>query len=100
MTNIKEITAEDINHLAELTRLELTQEESNKYAVHMNATVHFIENLQELKTDDIEPTNNGLATENVFFEDGKESSRTLTQEQALKNAKNKTDAFFVVKKIM
>lgn len=100
MAKKKEISIDDINHLAELTRLQLTPQECAKYTSQMNATVDYIENLQQLNTDNVLPTNNGLSIENICFEDGIKSTRTLTQEQALKNSKNKSSAYFIVKKIM
>jgi aspartyl-tRNA(Asn)/glutamyl-tRNA(Gln) amidotransferase subunit C len=100
MSKTKEINKDDIAHLGQLTKLEVSSEESILYASQMNATVQYIENLQELNTDTTEPTNNGLKTENIFFNDGEPNKRILTQEETLKNARNKTGSFFVVKKIM
>lgn len=50
------ITKEDIKHIAELARLKLTPLEEENFQEQLGTILHYIENLQKLKTDRIEPT--------------------------------------------
>ena len=96
----KGLTDEDIKHLATLANLQISNEEADKFKNQLSETLHYIENLKELKTDNVTPTNHTSNKKNVYFEDGKECERMLTQEEALSNAKDKKNKYFIVKRIM
>lgn len=94
------LTKEDILHLAKLSKLQLTDKEIEKYLGQLEETIEYVKNLNELKTDKIEPTSQTTNLTNVGFEDGTKSSRLLSQEVATSNSKNKKNGQFVVKRIM
>ncbi|MDO8609596.1 MAG: Asp-tRNA(Asn)/Glu-tRNA(Gln) amidotransferase subunit GatC [bacterium] len=96
----KILTKEDILHLAKLSRLELTEEEIQKYWSQLEETVEFVKNMDELDTKDVRPTNSVVDLKNVTYEDGAENKKELTNDEALSNAKNKKDGYFIVKRIM
>ncbi len=98
--NKKILTKKDILHLAKLSKLQLTDEEIEKYWKQLEETVEYVDNLNQLNTDKVEPTAQTTNLTNVFFEDGEENKRKLNQEEAMKNAKNKKDGYFVVKRIL
>lgn len=100
MKNKKILTKEDILHLAKLSKLSLTDEEIEKYWRQLEETVEYIKNLDQLDTKDTEATNSVVDLENVTYDDGSENNNGLLAEEALKNAKNKKDGYFVVKRIM
>lgn len=87
----------DIDHLANLAKLEISPEEKEKLAKQLEATVDYIQILQELKTKNVKPTAQVTGLENVADSDS--SQPGLSQEQALANALKKKDGYFVVKKI-
>ncbi len=96
----KKLSREEIKHLAKLASLDLTEEEIEKFRDQLGETIDYVENLNELKTEGVKPTSYVLASENVRFEDGKENTRGLSTDEALSNAKNKSNGFFKVKKIL
>ncbi len=87
----------DIDHLANLAKLDISSKEKEKLAEQLEATVDYIEILQELDTEDIKPTAQVTGLENISDPD--EAKPGLSQEQALANAPKKKDGYFVVKKI-
>ncbi len=94
------LTKEEILHLAKLSNLSLTDEEIEKYQKQLEETVEYVENLNELDTSKVEPTSQTTGLNDVFFADGEKNKRGLSQDEATKNAKNKKDGYFVVKRIM
>lgn len=88
----------DIKHVAKLANLSLTSEEEEKFGKQLEETVEYIEGLDEVKTDGVEPTSQVTGLENVTRED--EIKPSLTQEQALSNASSTHNGFFKVKGIL
>jgi aspartyl-tRNA(Asn)/glutamyl-tRNA(Gln) amidotransferase subunit C len=50
------ITREDVEHVAELARLELTAAEKEQFIAQLNNILTYFEKLNELDTTDVEPT--------------------------------------------
>lgn len=100
MKNKKVLSKEDILHLAKLANLHLSEDEINKYWNQLEDTVEYVKNLDELDTIKVEPTSQTTKLTNVTFEDGRKNDRNLTNEETLKNSKNKKDKYFVIKRIM
>lgn len=100
MIKKKILTKDDILHLAKLSKLQLSDEEIEKYWKQLEETVEYVNNLNELNTSKVEPTSQTTNLTNVTYEDGLENKQGLTQEEALQNAKNKKDGYFVVKRIL
>lgn len=100
MKQKKTLTKEEIIYLSQLGGLKLTEEEIERYQKQLEETVEYIANLEELNTEKIKPTSHTNNLTNVFFDDGEKNIMALTPEQALKNAKNKKDGYFIVKRII
>lgn len=98
------LTTDEIKHLALLSVLVLSSEEIEKYTKQISETITFVENLDELNTENVVPTNNGIHLENVYFEDGTVNTRKLSQEESLQNASKKkpenNPKYFIVDRIM
>ena len=87
----------DVEHLAKLAKLEVSTKEKETLAGQLEATVDYIEVLDELETDEVKPSFQVTGQSNVSRED--EPEKDLTQEEALANAPKKLNGYFVVKKI-
>ena len=87
-----------IEHLSRLARLSLTEEEKFRYGNQLDNILHYVEKLNELETVGIEPTSHVISISNVMREDTLMPS--LCREDALRNAPDKTDAFYRVPKII
>ena len=100
MKKKKILTSEEIKHLAKLANLSLTEDELKKYSNQLEETIEYVENLDELDTKNTVPTSHTVNLKDVFFRDGENNNRALTNDEATKNAKNKKKGFFVVKRIL
>jgi len=49
------LSVEEVKHIAELGRLSLTEDEVGKFSKDLNSILGYIETLQELNTDGVEP---------------------------------------------
>jgi aspartyl-tRNA(Asn)/glutamyl-tRNA(Gln) amidotransferase subunit C len=79
-------------------RLNLSEEEREKFMAQINDVLDYFDKIKEANTDDVEPSFHPMAIKNVFREDVVEES--LTQEEALVNAKHKKDGFFKGPKVV
>ncbi len=99
MKKIKtQLSDDDIKYLAILSRLSLKTDEIGNLKSKLSETIEYINNLQKLNTENILPTASVVNMKNVVFQDGVPNKRRLKSSEALKNAKNKTEKFFVIKK--
>ncbi len=64
-----EITREDINHLADLSDLSLSDKEAESLEKDLGNIVNYISELKELNTDNVEPTYQVFEMENVWRPD-------------------------------
>lgn len=87
-----------VEHVALLGRLELSEEEKEKYASQLNDILEHVEKLSELDTRDIPPTAHVLPLRNVMRED--RVCDSVTNEEALLNAPAKEEGYFKVPKII
>ena len=75
---------DEVKHVANLARLAITEEEAEKLTNHLDAIISFAEQLNELDTENVEPTSHVLDMKNIFREDV--SKPGLPVEEVLKNA--------------
>lgn len=92
------ITKDEVEHVAKLARLAVTEEEKERYSQQLSNILTYIEKLKELDTSKVEPTSHVLPMKNIFRED--EVRPSLPREEILKNAPDRTEEFFRVPKII
>ncbi len=92
------INRQDVETVALLSRLEMTPEELESYAVQLNAILEYADILNKLDTKGVEPTAHVLPLKNVMRPD--EVKPSLPRELALANAPEAEDGYFKVPKIM
>ncbi len=63
------LTKDEVRHIAKLAKLELTDEEIEKYAVQLSSILDFFGQLQEVNTDDVEETSQVTGLTNVMRKD-------------------------------
>ena len=64
-----QISREEVQHLAHLARLELTDEETAHYAEQLSAIVDAVARVSDVAAQDIPPTSHPIPVSNVFRED-------------------------------
>lgn len=92
------ITKKEVEYVAELARLFLSEEEKELYAHQLNDILSFAEKINELDTEEIAPTSHPLSLENVFRQDDVRES--LPCEEALSNAPQKKMGYFRVPRVI
>lgn len=88
----------DINHLAALSRLALTEEEKAKFSAQLGDIVGYIEKLKEVDVDGVEPTAHATPIFNVLQPDVPRPG--LAVEDALRNAPAQRDNMVVVPRVV
>lgn len=83
------ITIKDVEHVANLARLELNDEEKQQFTEQLNAILKYAEQLNELDTEHVEPTSHVLQLSNVMRNDEVRPSWPL--EKVLLNAPDEED---------
>ena len=94
----KKIDIKTVDEIAHLARLEFNDEAKGEIVNDMNRMLDFVEKLNELPTDDVEPLIYMTNERDVMREDVPQVS--LTQKEALKNAPQKDTDYFKVPKVI
>lgn len=63
------IDRQQILKVAELARLELTEEEKTEFSLQLTEIINYVEKINELNTENIQPTDHIVELKNVFRED-------------------------------
>ncbi|GJM76657.1 aspartyl/glutamyl-tRNA(Asn/Gln) amidotransferase subunit C [Paenibacillus macerans] len=92
------IQMKDVEHVAKLARLHLTDEEREMFTEQLNAILQYAEKLNELDTEQIEPTTHVLHLSNVMREDVVKES--LPPEKVFLNAPDEEDGQFKVPAVL
>lgn len=92
------ISIKDVEHVAKLARLELSEQDKEKFTGQLNSILKFAEKLNELDTENVEPTSHVLDIKNVVRQD--EVKASLPREEALRNAPSQEDGHFKVPPII
>ncbi|MBW5449392.1 Asp-tRNA(Asn)/Glu-tRNA(Gln) amidotransferase subunit GatC [Cohnella sp. CFH 77786] len=92
------ITVKDVEHVANLARLDLSAEEKEQFTGQLNAILKYAEKLGELDTSDVEPTSHVLPLANVMRED--EARPSWPIEKVLANAPDEEDGQFKVPAVL
>ena len=88
------ITRKEVLHVARLARLELPDDEVERFTEQLSAILEAVAKVSELDLTDVEPTAHPLDLVNVGAED--EPRPCLPQDEALANAPEREAGFFKV----
>ena len=92
------LTREEVEHIADLAKLGLTEEEVEKFREQLSAILDYAAVLKRLDTDAIPPTASVLPLSNVMRTD--ETGSSLSPEDALANAPSVAEGYFQVRAIL
>lgn len=92
------LTKAEVDHVARLARLELSETEKEEFTGQINEILGFVEKLSQLDTTGIEPMAHAIPVTNVFRADITEPS--IDSELALANAPDRLEDFFKVPKVL
>src|ERR1019366_155910 len=91
---VMSLSAEEVRKVADLARLELSAADIEIMARQLSAIVDYINQLQQVNTDGVEPLAHALDLHDVFREDVRAPS--LSADEALANAPVRKDNFYSV----
>ena len=92
------IDLKTIKHISKLSRISVDDAKANKLAGDLNSIFDFIEKLNELNTDNVEPLTSVAETTLKLRVDEVKSGNI--REQILKNSPDENDDFFVVPRVV
>jgi aspartyl-tRNA(Asn)/glutamyl-tRNA(Gln) amidotransferase subunit C len=92
------LTRQEVDHIAELARLELSEEELNRFREQLSAILDYAARLQDLDTSGIPPTSSVLPARSVLRED--ESRPGLSLQELLMNAPDSQNNQFRVPPVL
>ncbi|GMQ56872.1 Asp-tRNA(Asn)/Glu-tRNA(Gln) amidotransferase subunit GatC [Vallitalea sediminicola] len=92
------ITKEQVEHVANLARLNLTEEEKEQMTTDMEVIIEFANRINEINIDNINPTAHIIPINNVFREDIVNPS--FSRDELLSNAPNRANGCFSVPRIV
>ena len=92
------LTLADVEKIANLARLELTEAEKQQYLEQLSAILHYAERLNELELTDVLPTSHAIAQQNIMRPDTAEPS--LPMDDLLHNAPQHQENQFVVQAVL
>tara|TARA_B100000029_G_scaffold144852_1_gene140102 strand:- start:121 stop:408 length:288 start_codon:yes stop_codon:yes gene_type:complete len=92
------IDLKTVKHISKLARISVEDEKAKKLAGDLNSIFKFIEQLNEINTDKIEPLTS-IAETTLKFRKDEVKSKNI-RDQILKNSPNENKDFFVVPKVI
>jgi len=95
---VAKITRVEVEQVARLARLELTEDEKERMTAQLDAILGYVDKLNALDTSQVEPTTTVIPMVSVMRRDVVRPS--LDREEALANAPDRADAFFRVPRII
>ena len=98
MAGEPKITMRDVEHVARLSRLALTDQEKERMRRELDGILSYIDKLRALDTANVPPTSHAVPMTNVMRED--EPRPSLAQDLMLANAAERSGEFFRVPKII
>ena len=94
----QKIDQQQVRKVAKLSRLDLTESEVQEFTSQLGAILEYVEKMNGLDTENVEPLAHCLPVSNVFREDHVKES--IGTEKALANAPDRDGPFFKVPKIL
>ena len=92
------ITKSEVEHVANLARLNLTDTELEKMTGQLDTILSYMDTLNTVDTGDIKATTHVFSVSNAFREDIVQES--LSQEEAVKNGPQQDGEFFQVPRVI
>ena len=88
------LSLDDVRKVAKLARLELAEADCARLQPQLSAILEYVDQLQQLPTDGVEPLAHPLPIQNAFRDDV--STLSLSVDEALANAPNRIGNYFGV----
>ena len=87
-----EVDRKLLEHVAQVARLKLTEDEIKKFLPQLKEVLEFFSKLQEVDTDNVNPSFHPVELKNVMRDDSEKEC--LSQDEALSLTEHKKDGYF------
>ena len=87
-----EVDRKLLEHIAEIARIKLSEEEIKKFLPQLKESLEFFSKLNEINTDNVRPSFHPVELKNAMREDKEEEC--LPQDEALSLTEHKKDGYF------
>ncbi len=94
------LTKKQVLHISNISNLNLSDSEINSFTPQLSKVIDYIDILNEVDTQGVEPTYQVVGLKNVFRDDQINPINTLSQDKALLNTDNTHNGLFKVKAIL
>jgi aspartyl/glutamyl-tRNA(Asn/Gln) amidotransferase C subunit len=94
------ISKEQVEHIAKLARIELTEKEKEKFATELSSILEYIDKLNQANTEKTEPISQVTGLENVTREDDSGPENQKSKDKIIAEAPAKKGDYFKVPKIL
>ncbi|MEA2088955.1 MAG: Asp-tRNA(Asn)/Glu-tRNA(Gln) amidotransferase subunit GatC [Patescibacteria group bacterium] len=93
------LNKQQVEHIAKLARLELTEKEKKIFSVQLSSILDYVGKLEEVNTDGVEETSQVTGLINSIRDDVVEEALLESKQEILNNAPDKEDNLFKVKSV-
>jgi len=94
------ITKKEVQHIAELARLNMAKKEEEKFAKELSLILDYIGKLKEVNVNKVKPTSHPFEVENVMRQDIFQETETEIVRKLIKAAPTKKENHIKVKTIL
>tara|TARA_B100001146_G_scaffold9908_1_gene8116 strand:+ start:178 stop:477 length:300 start_codon:yes stop_codon:yes gene_type:complete len=98
MSEQTDLSVEEIRQISVLTRIAMTEDELDVMRAQMSDILDSVAILNEVDTEDVEPTGHSVNLKSVMREDQRQDS--LTQDETLLNAPHRDGSFIRIKAVL
>ncbi|MBU4284644.1 Asp-tRNA(Asn)/Glu-tRNA(Gln) amidotransferase subunit GatC [Patescibacteria group bacterium] len=94
------ISTGQVEHIAKLARIELTEKEKGKFSNELSSILNYVDKLNKVDTKNIKPIQQITGLESITRNDEAEKRNSETRNKILEQAPDKKDNYFKVPKIL
>lgn len=99
MPSDNKLTYEEVEYIAELARIELTEGEKRKFSSELSDVLGYVKQLGEVNTKNIEPVSQVTGLVNVLRDDVAESCDEDARKIIIKNFPQEKDGYIKVRQV-
>lgn len=99
-SNKEKLSFKEVEHIADLARIELNETEKIRYAEDLSAVLNYIDQLREVNTDSVLVADNATGLINAVREDKVENCDEETKKKIIASAPFSENGYFKVKAVM
>lgn len=99
MQSKKQLSLEEVEHIAQLARIELTSAEKTKFSQELSAILDYVAQLNEVKTDNVQSIIQITNLKNIVRQDKHEKKDPKERQDILKLAPQMKNGYLKVKSV-